>query len=88
MTDRLHRALGFTWRTAEAPVAAFSGLFGGSPKPPPPPPVQPMPDLMDPAILAAKQRQAELAQGSSGRLSTILTGGAGNDYTGQKLGSQ
>lgn len=59
-------------------------IFGGPPKPPRPEPPLPMPDLNDPAILAAKRRTLEAAVGRSGRASTMLT----DDYSGDKLGSR
>ena len=64
----------------------MSSLFSGPPKPPAPPAPTPMPDLMDPSVLAAKQRAASAASTSSGRASTVLTGGSG-DYSGTKLGT-
>lgn len=66
----------------------MSALFGGGAKaaaPPAPPPPQPMPDLMDPALLAAKRRTLEGAAARSGRMSTILSGG--DSYSGDTLGS-
>lgn len=65
----------------------MGALFGGPPKPPAPPPPQPMPDLMDPAILAAQRKRAQTALAGSGRASTILSGD-NNDYSGDKLGSR
>jgi hypothetical protein len=61
-------------------------LMPSGPKaPPPPPPPLPMPDLQDPAILAAKRRNLEASAARSGRSSTILTG---DDYGGDKLGTR
>lgn len=59
------------------------GLMGGGAKPPTPPPPQPMPDLNDPAILAAKKRELQAASTRSGRASTQLS----DDYGGVKLGT-
>ena len=65
----------------------MGALFGGgAPKPPTPPPPAPMPDLADPAILAAQKRVFEKAAAQSGRQSTVLSGN--DDYSGTKLGSQ
>ena len=64
----------------------MGALFSGPPKPPAPPPPQPMPDLMDPAIQAAKRKTLERAMSSSGRASTILSGG--DEYSGDKLGGR
>lgn len=66
----------------------MSGIFG-SPSPPPVPKVQPMPDLNDPAILAAQNQVMQSAMARSGRLATILTGGGGNsgNYSGSTLGT-
>lgn len=63
----------------------MSGLFGSTPKPPAPPPPTPMPDLNDPAILAAQRRDAMAAAARSGRASTLLSGE--NDYSQNKLGT-
>lgn len=66
----------------------MTAMFGGGPKvssPPPPPPPLPMPDINDPAVLAAKRRRLESAQAGSGRASTMLTG---EDYGGDKLGTR
>lgn len=44
-----------------------------------------MPDLNDPAILAAQRRDAMAAAARSGRASTLLSGE--NDYSQNKLGT-
>lgn len=63
------------------------GIFGGGSAPPvpTPPPPQPMPDLGDPAILAAQKKAMLDAQTRSGRMSTILTG---DSYNSDKLGTR
>lgn len=60
-------------------------LFSGPPTPPQPPAPTPMPDLQDPAILAAQKLASTAAQARSGRASTILT--QGDSYGGTKLGA-
>ncbi len=66
----------------------MGALFGGgAKKPPPPPPPQPMPDLLDPAIVAAQQKRFRSRLAESGRASTVLTGNE-TDYSGDKLGSR
>jgi hypothetical protein len=45
------------------------------PKLPAPAPVLPMPDPMDPAVLAERQRIMSQAAARSGRASTLLSGG-------------
>jgi hypothetical protein len=67
----------------------MGALFGGgpsAPKLPPPPPVVPIPDLEDPAILAAKRKIQTEAAARSGRASTLLSGGT-DDYSSTKLGT-
>lgn len=65
----------------------MSGLFGGStPTLPPPPAPIPMPDLQDPAILAAQKKTLQDAAARSGRASTLLSGGT-DDYSSTKLGT-
>lgn len=59
----------------------MAGLFGGAPSVPP---KTPIPDEQDPAVIAAKRRQYEIAQGRSGRASTFLS----DDYSKTKLGSE
>lgn len=83
----LFRAIALAGRPAELQPLAFGG---GAPSPPPPPPVAPMPDLNDPAVLAAQQQAAQAAMSRSGRLSTILSqgSGSGGTYSGTKLGAQ
>jgi hypothetical protein len=62
------------------PVAAF----GAPAKPPPPPNPAPMPDMEDPALLAAQKKLLEAPMARFGRLSTMLTDQSG--YSGNKLG--
>lgn len=60
-------------------------LFGGGkPAVPAVPAPTPMPDMADPAVLAAKQRVIDQAAARSGRASTILSGGP--TYANDKLG--
>lgn len=59
---------------------------GGAKAPPPPPAPVPMPDLADPALLAAQKRVFQKASAQSGRQSTLLSGNS-DDYSGTKLGS-
>lgn len=56
------------------------------PKPdiPKPPPTTPLPDENDPAVLAAKKREMDLARMRSGRMETILS----DDYSRDKLGGR
>lgn len=86
MHSPLFRAIGVL--AADIPAAKLCALpFGqSSAKPPSPPPPVPMPDLLDPAILAEKNRVRNAAAARSGRASTLLSGG-GDDYSGQKLGT-
>jgi len=73
----------------------MSGIFGGGQKMPDPKPPTAMPDETDPAVLAAerKRRQGMMARG--GRVSTILSSGAGGsapssnaapEYSATKMG--
>jgi hypothetical protein len=64
--------------------------FPSAPQPPKIPDPTPMPDLSDPAVLAAQQRFMDLARARSGRASTILSGegaASGADYSGNRLGT-
>ena len=61
----------------------FEAIFSGPKKPPPVPAPQPMPDLLDPAVLAARRRTLDAAMARTGRASTNLT----DDYAGNKLGT-
>jgi hypothetical protein len=45
-----------------------------------------MPDLQDPAILAAQKKTLQDAAARSGRASTLLSGGT-DDYSSTKLGT-
>lgn len=86
MHSPLFRAIGVL--AADIPTAKTCALpFGqSSAKPPAVPAPTPMPDLLDPAILAEKKRVLNQAAARSGRASTLLSGG-GDDYSGQKLGT-
>lgn len=57
----------------------MTGLFGGPPKPPP---VTRMPDENDPAVLAARRKQYEMASERAGRASTFLADAYQNDKLG------
>lgn len=65
--------------------ARAKSLFAGPPKPPKQSDPTPMPDLMDPAIMAAQRRRLASSMARSGRASTDLTG---DEYSGDKLGSR
>jgi len=69
----------------------MAALFGGAPAVPAPPPVVPMPDLQDPAVLAAQQSVLTGAAARSGRASTLLsntgTGPQAGTYAGSTLGT-
>jgi hypothetical protein len=54
------------------------------PKIPPPPAPVPIPDMLDPAVIAARQRAVNMAAARSGRASTMLSGA---DMPGEKLGT-
>lgn len=62
----------------------MNDLFG-SPKVPKPPDPTPIPDLFDPAVLAARRRTLENAAARSGRASTNLANQ--DQYGGTKLGT-
>jgi hypothetical protein len=63
----------------------MTALFSGPPTPPVAPAPTPMPDLQDPAVLAAQQQVISQAAARSGRASTVLSG-AGGTYSNDKLG--
>jgi hypothetical protein len=63
-------------------MSAIGRLFDGPPAVPKPPAPTPMPDLADPALLAAKRREALTRQGAA---STLLSGQ--DDYTRDRLGT-
>jgi len=55
------------------------------PKIPPPPAPVPMPDINDPAVIAARQRAINMAAARSGRASTLLSGA--DNVGGERLGT-
>jgi hypothetical protein len=72
------------------PPGVQPAAFPSAAKPPPIPDPTPMPDLGDPAVVAAQQRVMDLARARSGRASTSLDGGgaaSGQDYAGKTLGT-
>lgn len=79
----LVRAVAIVGRPAELLPCALPSAQA----PPQPPAPTPMPDLQDPAVLAARQQAMTAAAARSGRLSTIFAGQNGGDYTGSKTGT-
>jgi hypothetical protein len=63
----------------------MGSLFAKPEKPKPPPPPAVMPDADDDQIEAAKRRRMAQQLARSGRMSTILSEGAG-DFSAERLG--
>jgi hypothetical protein len=71
-------------KIVKAVVGGVASIFGGgSPKPPPAPKPVPMADPQSPEVQAARRRAMQRQMGSSGRESTMLSGGVfGSDTLG------